>query len=132
MSDRDVSQAIHQAERAPSVSQDGHTRNFEGMYQSIVQMQQHDGGSNSAQYHQDLQSMNERLHARGVMPNVQIMGVDERNHALITRDVSSHRDFEQEASHVNDFRMLGSTGDRREQADAARFAMRGIHGIERN
>jgi hypothetical protein len=101
------------------------------MYQTIVQMQQHDR-QQPGQFQQDLHSMNDKLHAKGLMPNVEIMGVDERNHALITRDVPSHKVFEQNASAVNDFRMLGSTGDPREVRDAMRAAAAGIHGIERN
>src|ERR1700723_3095857 len=101
MPERDVNQIVYKLEHA-STSSDGHTHNFEAAYQHIAQMQASDGGANSAQFHQEMASVNQKLIADGTLPNLQILGADD-NHHLITRDRTDHQIVVQDACHVNDF-----------------------------
>jgi hypothetical protein len=108
MSDR-ITNTVQSIEQASSVSRDGHTRNFENAYASIVQLQNQDGGSQSQLFKQDMASVNKQLHEQGLLPNLQIVGADENQHGLITKDIADNRTVVQDARQVNDFSVLGSS-----------------------
>jgi hypothetical protein len=115
MSQRDVNQVVQQIEGS-NTSPDGHTHDFSKAYQQIVQMQNNDGGSSSPQFRQDMTNVNQKLHADGLAPNLEIVGVDPGSHGLITRDRADHRTVVQDASNVNDFGALGSGKNPQEAA----------------
>jgi hypothetical protein len=115
MSIRDVNQVVQQVENSKT-SRDGHVHNFDQAYQQIVQMQNNDGGSQSQQFRQDMASVNQKLHADGLAPNLEIVGVDQKSHGLITQDRAEHRTVVQDASKVNDFGGLGSGSNPQEAA----------------
>ncbi len=101
MSDRTTS-IVHSIEHAPA-SRDGHTHNFESAYSQIALLQKQDGGPQSEQFQKDMATVNEKLHADGVLPNLQITGVDETHHQLIGTEVSSGITSGQNPASVNDF-----------------------------
>jgi hypothetical protein len=108
MSDtRQIATAI---EHAP-VARDQHTHNFTDVYRELSELKTHDGGANSAQFRRDLTQLNSQLHADGVLPNLQITGVDSANH-IMTRNISGGHDVAQNSSAVNDF---GGAHDRQAQ-----------------
>jgi hypothetical protein len=130
MPEHEVSQIARAIEHSPT-SRDGHTHNFEDAYRQIAQLQHQDGGPNSVQFKQDMASLNQKLHSEGLIPNLQIVGVDENHHTLITADRADHRVTEQTASRVNDFGALGSGHNSREFADALLARAFGIN-VTRN
>ena len=108
MSDtRQIASAIEHAPIAP----DQHTHNFSDVYRQLSELKTHDGGANSAQFRQDLTQLNTQLHADGVLPNLQITGVDNANH-ITTRNMSNGHEVTQNAANVNDF---GGARDRQAQ-----------------
>jgi hypothetical protein len=130
MSQRDVNQVVQQMESS-NTSRDGHTHDFSKAYQQIVQMQNNDGGGQSQQFHQDMASVNQKLHADGLAPNLEIVGVDPKSHGLITQDRADHRTVVQDASAVNDFGALGSGKNPQEAALAFMAKAYGID-VSRN
>ncbi|HEY9778336.1 MAG TPA: hypothetical protein V6C81_31530 [Planktothrix sp.] len=117
-------------EQAPT-SRDGHTHNFDGAYQQIVQMQHQDGGKDSPQFKQDMHDLNQKLQNDGTLTNLQIVGVDENSHQLVTKDIADNKTTEQNPSAVNDHGALGSGSSGREAADAALANAFGIN-VTRN
>jgi hypothetical protein len=100
----DVNQVVQKIE---SSSTSGHVHDFSSAYARIVQMQSNDGGANSATFKQDMNAVNQKLHADGVLPNLDIVGVAPNNQ-LVTRDRADNQIINQNASQVNDQSALGS------------------------
>lgn len=61
------------------------SNNFEAVYADIVQLQQKDG-SNTALFKKDMADLDSRLHAKGILNDLQITGVDDAHHLLATKD----------------------------------------------
>jgi hypothetical protein len=120
MSDR-ITSTVQSIEQSSSVSRDGHTHNFENAYAQIAKLQNEDGGAQSQRFKQDMVSANKQLHDEGILPNLQIVGVDENQHSLITRDIADNRTVVQNAGSVNDFGSLGS-GSNPQEAPAGFLA----------
>jgi hypothetical protein len=127
MSEQDVQQVMQRVEHAPA-EMHGHVHNFDSAYERIVQMQTNDGGAQSEAFHRDMASLNAKLHDKGLLSNLEIVGVDQDHH-LITRDMADNHTVTQDASHVNDFGALGS--GRGEAEAAATAAMLGLN-VTRN
>jgi hypothetical protein len=125
MPDREVQQIKHQIEHSPT-SRDGHVHNLDHAYDEIAHLQQQDGGLRSGAFRHDMANLNHQLHAEGLMPNLEIVGVDQAHHKLITRDIADHQNREQSPAHVNDFGALGSGSNPREAMDAFRARMLGL------
>lgn len=125
MSDRDVQNVVRSVEQAPT-SRDGHIHNFQDTYRQIVQMQQNDGGAHSAEFRRDMDKVNNELHRRGLITNLQILGADENHHTLLTRDRADRRDIVQNPAYVNDQGALGSGMSAREAQDAVRARAMGL------
>ena len=73
MSDADVNNVVRAVESGRS---QGHDHNFNDAYARIVQMQNSDGGANSAQFNRDMTQVNQKLHQEGLITNLQIVGVE--------------------------------------------------------
>lgn len=128
MSD-DISRVVQNVEQSRT-SRDGHTHNFEQTYASIAQLQNHDAAT-PGKFNQDLATVNQRLHSEGLLPNLNIVGIDQANHRLITQDIADHRTVSQNPSAVNDFGALGSGGNGREAAAGMMARMLGVE-VTRN
>jgi len=72
---------------------DSHVHNLSNVYSELSQMQARDGGSGSAAFKRDLGQVNHQLQADGILPNLQITGIDNAGHILTqnthTGDVAS-------------------------------------------
>jgi hypothetical protein len=108
----DVTPVVQSVEHAQT-SRDGHTHNFDQTYAAIVQLQ-HQDSAHPQQFTQDMAEANRRLHAEGLLTNLNIVGVDEAHHKLITQDIAANRTVVQDPSRVNDHGALGSGGNAEE------------------
>ena len=95
MGQADVNQVVQKIESSPTK---GNVHDFSTAYARIVQMQNTDGGANSAQYKQDMAAVNQKLHADGVLPNLDIVGAGP-NQQLVTRDRADNTTINQNAAH---------------------------------
>ncbi len=89
-------------EYAPT-SADGHYHNFDQAYEQIVQLQNHDHGAGTLLFKQDMASLNQQLQADGVLPNLEIIGVDQQQHGLVTENLGTGQISVQNSANVNDF-----------------------------
>ncbi len=90
---------------------DKHVHNFSDIYQQLSQLQTQDGGPHSARFQQDLQQINEKLHDDGVLPNLQLQGIDGAGH-ILTRNIADNKNVAQNAESVNDFGGLDTSNAR--------------------
>jgi hypothetical protein len=99
MSHKEAEQIAHQIERAPQTG-DGQAHNLDHAYSQISELQRTEGFG-SHQFRQDMATVNQELHQRGILPNVDIIGTNDQ-HQILTANTSSHELVAQNASHVSD------------------------------
>ena len=92
---------VKSVEKSP-VAGDGHTHDFSNVYREVSDLKRQDGGGNSTQFQQDMGQINAKLHNDGVLPNLEITGVDGNDH-LLTRNLADQTDVVQNKNSVDDF-----------------------------
>jgi hypothetical protein len=97
----DIRDAVRTVEQHAPAGGDQHTHNFNDVYKELSKLQTNDGGANSTQFKQDLVAMNQQLHQDGVIPNLEITGIDS-NHHILTKNIADNTTQTQDASRVND------------------------------
>jgi hypothetical protein len=95
-----MAREIEQSPRAAGGDKDVH--NLSHVYSELASLQQRDGGPQSQAFQRDLGSLNQKLQADGVLPNLQITGIDDNNH-ILTKNAQTGEASSQSANNVYDF-----------------------------
>jgi hypothetical protein len=88
-------------EHSPTVG-DLHIHDLSHVYRELADLQTKDGGAQSLAFKQDLASLNGQLVHDGLLPSLQITGVDNANH-ILTKNAQTGDTFTQNADAVKDF-----------------------------
>jgi hypothetical protein len=95
-----MAREIEQSPRSAGGDKDVH--NLSHVYAELASLQQRDGGAQSQAFQRDLGSLNQKLQADGVLPNLQITGIDNNNH-ILTKDAQTGEASSQAANSVYDY-----------------------------